>query len=87
MATYAGSFCPDYVLDGLVARLKGNLKGDIMFNDHLFNEVAKDHITQRMKEAETYSLHKRLGYGDHESARWIFVLVILTAVAVVLLLG
>jgi hypothetical protein len=56
-----------------------------MFNDHLFNEVAKDHIAQRTKEAETYSLHKRLGYGDHKSAKWIFVLILLTAVAVGLL--
>jgi len=50
-----------------------------MFNNHLFDEEAKVLIKQRMKEAETYSLQKGLGYGDPRAARWIFVLIILTA--------
>jgi hypothetical protein len=29
MAPYAGSFCPDYLLDGLVARLTRDLKGEM----------------------------------------------------------
>jgi len=58
-----------------------------MFNDHLSNEEAKELIKQRSKEAETYSLQKRLGYGDSGAARWIFVLVIvMVAVAIGLLL-
>jgi len=58
-----------------------------MFNDHLSTEAARERIKQRMQEVETYSLQKRLGYGDQGSARLLVVIVILlTAVAVALLL-
>jgi len=57
-----------------------------MFNDHLSNEEAKERIKQRMKEAESYSLQKRLGYGDSGTARWIFALIIVTVVVAVGLL-
>ena len=51
-----------------------------MFNDYLANEEAKHHIERRVQEAETYRLHKRLGNGDHEAARWIVALIALIAV-------
>ena len=54
-----------------------------MFNNHLSNEEANERIKQRMQEAETYSLQKRLGYGDSGTARWIFVLIIVMAVLAV----
>jgi hypothetical protein len=58
-----------------------------MFNDRLSMEAARERIKQRMQEVETYSLQKRLGYGDNGSAKLLFVVVILiTAVAVALLL-
>ena len=57
-----------------------------MFNNHLFNEEAQERIKQRMKEAETYSLQKRLGYGDSGIVRWVFALIILTAAVAVGLL-
>ena len=57
-----------------------------MFNDHLANEEAKERIKQRMQEAETYSLQKRLGYGDSAVTRWIFVLILVMAVVAVGLL-
>ncbi len=55
-----------------------------MFNDHLSAEEARERIIQRIKEAETYSLQKRLGFGDYRIARWIFALIVLIAVAVLL---
>jgi hypothetical protein len=55
-----------------------------MFNDRLSNEEARERIQQRMDEAETYGLQKRLGFGDYGVARWVFALVILI-VAVFLL--
>ena len=57
-----------------------------MFNDRLSNEEAKERIKQRMQEAETYSLQKRLGYGDSRTARWMFALIIVMAVVAVGLL-
>jgi len=57
-----------------------------MFNDRLSNEEAQERIRERMKEVETYSLQKQLGYGDSKAARWIFALIILTAALVVGLL-
>ena len=57
-----------------------------MFNNNFTNEEAKIRIEERVKEAETYSLHKRLGFGDSGVTRLIFVLVILIAVGVVGLL-
>ena len=57
-----------------------------MFNDRLSNEEAQERIRERIKEVETYSLQKRLGYGDSKAARWIFALIILTAALVVGLL-
>jgi hypothetical protein len=50
-----------------------------MFNDYLANEEAKQRIERRVREAETYRLHKRLGYGDHGAARWIVTLIALMA--------
>jgi hypothetical protein len=57
-----------------------------MFNDHLSNEEAKERIRQRMKEAESYSLQKRLGYGDSGVARWIFILMVVIVVVTIGLL-
>ena len=54
-----------------------------MFNDRLSNEAAKERINDRMREAESYSLHKRLGYGEG-NGKWILVLII---VAVVVTIG
>ena len=53
-----------------------------MFNDHLSNEAAHERIAQRMKEVETYSFQKRLGYGEYGVTRWIFALIILMVAAV-----
>ena len=58
-----------------------------MYNDHVSHEEAQELINQRMKEAESYSRQKQLGFGDTWSARWIFLLiVIITATVVGLLL-
>jgi len=57
-----------------------------MFNDHLSDELAKELIEERVREAETYSLQKRLGYGGG-AAWWIFdILVVIAAVTIGLLL-
>jgi hypothetical protein len=48
-----------------------------MFNDRLSNEAARERIQQRMQEAETYGLHKRLGFSDYKFARWILAFVLL----------
>ncbi len=48
-----------------------------MFHNYLADEEAKQEIERRAKEAETYSLHKRLGYGDTRAARWILALILL----------
>jgi hypothetical protein len=58
----------------------------MMYNDRLSSEEANERIQQRMKEVQTYSLHKRLGYGDHAAAKWIFALIILLAVVAIGLL-
>jgi hypothetical protein len=50
-----------------------------MFNDRLSDEVAKERIDQRMKEAETCSRQKSLGFSESGAARWIFPLVVLIA--------
>ena len=50
-----------------------------MFNDHLSSEAARERIEQRMQEAETYSLQKRLGFSDYKIARWILAFVLLAA--------
>ena len=57
-----------------------------MYNDHVSHEEAQELINQRMKEAETYSLQKQLGFGDTRSARWIFLLIVLIVAVVVSLL-
>ena len=57
-----------------------------MFNDHLANEEAKERIKQRIKEAESYSLQKRLGYGDSGVTRWIFILMVVIVVVTIGLL-
>ena len=51
-----------------------------MFNDNLSNEEARERITQRMKEVETYVLQKKLGYGDYGTVKWVFAFVILASV-------
>jgi hypothetical protein len=48
-----------------------------MFNNFLADEVAKREIERRAQEAETCSLHKRLGYGDPRAARWVLALILL----------
>jgi hypothetical protein len=57
-----------------------------MFNDHLSNEMAKERLNERVKEVETYSLQKRLGYGDNEAARWVFVFIILVALVALVII-
>ena len=57
-----------------------------MFNDHLSSEVANERIKERMREAETYSAQKRLGYGDYSAAKWMFVLVLVVVIAAAALL-
>jgi hypothetical protein len=57
-----------------------------MFNDHLSNEEAKERIKQRIKEAKSYSLQKRLGYGDSGITRWIFILMVVIVVVTIGLL-
>jgi len=54
-----------------------------MFNNQLAEEEIKERIKQRILEAETYSLQKRLGYGDSGNARWMLVLLIVVALVVV----
>ena len=54
-----------------------------MFNDRLSSEAAKERIHERMQEAETYSLQKRLGYGEYGMMKWIIVLIIVVAVVAV----
>ena len=57
-----------------------------MFHHYLVDEEAKQEIDRRAKDAETYSLHKRLGYGDPSASRWILALLLLiTAVTLGLL--
>ena len=55
-----------------------------MFNNHLATEEAKQEIQRRSQEAETYSLHKRLGYGDSRAARWILAFILLLALVAAL---
>lgn len=50
-----------------------------MFHNHLAAEEARHEIERRAQEAETCSLHKRLGYGDSRAARWILVVIVLLA--------
>ena len=50
-----------------------------MFNDRLTSEAARERIEQRMQEAETYGLQKRLGFNDYRLARWILAFVLLAA--------
>ena len=57
-----------------------------MFNNHLAEEEIKERIKQRIQEAETYSLQKRLGYGDSGSARWVIALLVVVAVVAIGLL-
>jgi hypothetical protein len=57
-----------------------------MFHHYLVDEEAKQEIDRRAKDAETYSLYKRLGYGDPSAARWILALLLMiTAVMLGLL--
>lgn len=51
-----------------------------MFNNHLSDEMAKEYVDRREKEAETYSLHSRLGYRDNRAAQWMFVLIVVIAI-------
>jgi hypothetical protein len=55
-----------------------------MFNNYLVDEQAKQEIKRRAQEAETYSLHKRLGYGDSRAARWVLAFIMLLVVVAAL---
>jgi hypothetical protein len=57
-----------------------------MLNDHLAGEEAKEHIRQRIQDAETDSRLKQLGYQPDRTARWIFLLVLIAVVAIGLML-
>jgi hypothetical protein len=50
-----------------------------MYNDHLSPEEAKERVEQRMKEVETYSLQKQLGFGDSTATRWLLLLIVILA--------
>ena len=52
-----------------------------MYNDHISQEEASVLIKQRIQEAESYGLQKQLGYGDSRATRWVFLLVVILAVA------
>jgi hypothetical protein len=56
-----------------------------MFNDRLSTEAARERINQRLQEVETYSLQKRLGYGDRGGLKLLFAAAILTVVVGALL--
>jgi hypothetical protein len=56
-----------------------------MFNNYLADE-ARHEIKRRAQEAETYSLHKRLGYGDNQAARWVLAFLLVMAALVLGLL-
>ena len=56
-----------------------------MFNNHLVDEEATEKIKLRAQEAETYRMHKQLGYDDSKNVRWIFVLMVLVVAAVLIL--
>jgi len=51
-----------------------------MYNDRLSTEEAKERITQRVKEVETYTQQKGFGMSDHGVARWILAFIILASV-------
>ncbi len=53
-----------------------------MYNDRLSQEDARELIDQRMKEAETYSRQKQLGFGDSSASRWVFLLIVIVVVLV-----
>jgi len=54
-----------------------------MYNDHVSHEEAKELIKQRAQEAESYSKQKQLGFGDSQTARWVFlIIVIMTVIAI-----
>jgi hypothetical protein len=57
-----------------------------MFNDRPSDEMARERINERLKEVETYSLHKRLGFGDSTAARWSLLVIVILAVVVISLL-
>jgi hypothetical protein len=50
-----------------------------MFNDRLSDELARERVDQRVKEVETYSQQKRLGFSENRTARWVFGITILIA--------
>lgn len=54
-----------------------------MFNNPLINEEAKQKIAEREQEAETYRLHRQLGYSNRRIARWVLVFIILV-IAIIL---
>ena len=54
-----------------------------MFHNHLADE-ARQEIERRAQEAETYSLYKRLGYGDSRAARWVLAFIVLLALVAAL---
>ena len=54
-----------------------------MYNDRLSSEEAKQLIEERMKEAETYSRQKQLGFDDSKPYRWIFLFLVVVVVLVV----
>ena len=55
-----------------------------MFHNHLVDEEARHEIERRAQEAEIYSLHKRLGYGDSRVARGVLALILLLVTAAAL---
>ena len=56
-----------------------------MYNDRLSNEEARERITQRAREVETYGLQKRLGLGDYGVKRWILAFIVLVSIVAELL--
>jgi len=57
-----------------------------MLNDYLSSKEAEERIKQRIQDAETDSLLRRLGYSSNGMTRWIFAFLILIAAVTVGLL-
>ena len=57
-----------------------------MFNNPLINEEANLKISEREHEAEAHRLYRQLGYSDHGTMRWIFVLAILVIALILTML-
>ena len=58
-----------------------------MFNDYVANEAAKQHIEQRVQEADAFRLHKRIGADGSMFWPLALALVVLIGVALLVVLA